>query len=148
MRHAVLAAVLLLPVPAGAADAPPSVAAEVETGVKAYNAQDAAYYERVLGADAVYIAEDGAIFAGKEKVVALFKRIFAKTPTRQLAVTDVVTGAKGDVAWARFKWTLTMGPDSRHGVSSIVFAREGEAWQVLQIQSTPAGHTMAAAPKH
>jgi len=148
MRHALLAAVLLFPVPAGAADAPPSVAAEVETGVKAYNAQDAAYYERVLGADAVYIAEDGAIFAGKEKVVALFKRIFAKTPTRQLAVTDVVTGAKGDVAWARFKWTLTMGPDSRHGVSSIVFAREGEAWQVLQIQSTPAGHTMAAAPKH
>jgi hypothetical protein len=37
-----------------------------------------------------------------------------------------------------------MGPDSRQGVSSILFARAGDGWQVLQIQSTPAGHVMAA----
>ena len=50
------------------------------------------------------------------------------------------------MAWARFKWTLTMGPDSRQGVSSILFARAGDAWQVLQIQSTATGHVMAGAP--
>jgi len=143
MRHALLAAVLVLPVPAKAAETPAPIAAEVEKGVKAYNAQDLRYYEDALATDAVYIAEDGAMFVGKERVLRVFTRIFAKTPPRQLAVTDLVTGTKGDVAWARFKWTLTTGPDSRQGVSSILFTRAGDAWQVLQIQSTPAGHVMA-----
>jgi ketosteroid isomerase-like protein len=148
MRHAMIAAVLAVPVPIFAAEtpAPPPLAAEVERGVKAYNAQDIAYYEEALATDSVYIAEDGAMFVGKERVLRLFTRIFAKTPTRQLAVTDVVTGGKGDVAWARFKWTLSMGPESRQGVSSILFARAGDAWQVLQIQNTPAGHVMAESP--
>jgi ketosteroid isomerase-like protein len=146
MRHALLAAVLVLPAPALAADATPPIAAEVEKGVKAYNAQDIAYYEDALATDAVYIAEDGAVFAGKERVLRLFTRIFAKKPARQLTVSDLATGTRGDVAWARFKWTLAMGPDSREGVSSILFARAGDAWQVLQIQNTPAGHVMAASP--
>ena len=144
MRHVLLAAVLALPTAALAAETPSPVAAEVEKGVKAYNAQDISYYEDALSTDAVYIAEDGAVFTGKEKVLRLFSRIFAKTPARKLAVTDVATGAKGDVAWARFKWTLTMGEDSRQGVTSILFARAGDAWQVLQIQNTPAGHVMPA----
>jgi ketosteroid isomerase-like protein len=146
MRPTLLAAVLILSAPLLAADAPPPVAAEVEKGVKAYNAHDVAYYEGALSADAVYIAEDGAVFAGKERVLRLFSRIFAMTPPRQLAVTDLAGGTRGDVAWARFKWTLTAGPDSRHGVSSILFVRAADAWQVLQIQNTPAGHVMAASP--
>src|SRR5947208_3667918 len=89
MRHVPLAAVLVFSVPVLSAsvlsaDAPSPVAAEVEKGVKAYNAQDIAYYERVLSPDAVYIAEDGAIFAGKERVLRVFSRIFGKTPVRQL----------------------------------------------------------------
>jgi ketosteroid isomerase-like protein len=144
MRHALLAAVLAVPVPALSAETPTSLAAEVEKGVAAYNARDITYYEDALATDVVYIAEDGAIFAGKEHVLRLFTRIFAMTPARQLAVSDVATGNKGDVAWARFKWTLTMGEASRPGVSSILFARAGDAWQVLQIQSTPSGHAKPA----
>ena len=144
MRTLLAALVLALPVSAGAADPPAPIAAEVEKGVNAYNAQKIAYYEDALATDAVYIAEDGAIFPGKEKVLRLFTRIFAKTPPPQLAVTDVVTGGKGDASWARFRWTLTTGADSRQGVSSILFTRAGDAWQVVQIQSTPAGHAMAA----
>jgi ketosteroid isomerase-like protein len=146
MRHALLAAVLVLPAPVLAAEEPPPIAAEVEKGVKAYNAQHIAYYEDALATDAVYIAEDGAVFAGKERVLRLFSRIFATTPSRQLAISDLTTGGKGEVAWARFKWTLAVGPDSRQGVTSILFARAGDAWQVLQIQNTPAGHVMAASP--
>jgi ketosteroid isomerase-like protein len=148
MRPMLLAAVLALPAAALAAETPSSVAAEVEKGVKAYNAQAISYYEEALSTDAVYIAEDGAVFAGKERVLRLFSRIFAKTPARKLAVADVVTGAKGDVAWARFNWTLTMGTDSRQGVTSILFARAGDAWQVLQIQNTPMGHGMAGQAPH
>jgi len=145
MRTLLAAAVLVVPSLAVAAETP-AIAAEVERGVKAYNAQQIAYYEDALATDAVYIAEDGATFVGKERVLRLFARIFAKAPPPQLAVTDVVTGGKGDAAWARFKWTLTAGPDSRQGVSSILFTRAGDAWQVVQIHNTPAGHLMAASP--
>ena len=84
----------------------PEIAAEVQRGVTAYNAQDIAYYQSSLAPDAVYIADDGGIFVGKERVVGLFTRIFARTPKPKLEVSDVVTGGTGDVAWARFKWAL------------------------------------------
>jgi ketosteroid isomerase-like protein len=116
------------------------VAAEVEKGVAAYNAQDLKYYEATLSPDAVYIADDGATFAGKERVLGLFGRLFAATPKRQMAVSDVITGGKGDVAWARFKWTITRGETSRKGVCSVLFIRAGTSWQAVQIQNTPDGH--------
>jgi ketosteroid isomerase-like protein len=126
--------------------AAPGIAAEVEKGVAAYNAQDLKFYETTLAPDAVYIADDGATFNGKERVVGLFSRLFAATPKRQMAVSDVATGGKGDVAWARFKWTITRGETSRKGVCSVLFTRAGDAWQAVQIQNTPDGH--AAAPHH
>jgi ketosteroid isomerase-like protein len=143
MRTLLAAAVLAVPTLAPAADTAP-IAAEVERGVAAYNAQQIAYYEEALATDAVYIAEDGATFVGKEPVLRLFTRIFGRPQPPRLAVTDVVTGGKGEAAWARFKWTLTSGAESRQGVTSILFSRAGDAWQVLQIQSTPAGHAKPA----
>src|SRR5262245_13547008 len=140
MKLALASALVLLPA-ALHAQSPGDPAAEVEKGVRAYNGRDLAYYEAVLAPEAVYIAEDGAVIAGREKVLALFKRIFAATPARQLAVSEVATGTKGDAAWARFKWALTVGADVRHGVATTLFGRgSGGSLQVLQIQNTPDGH--------
>ena len=138
-------AALLAFLPAAAAAPADSTdpAAEVENGVRAYNARDLAYYEAVLAPDAVYVAEDGAVIAGKERVVALFKRIFAATPARQLAVSDVVSATKGDVAWARFRWTLTIGAEVRKGITTTLLGRESGGFKVLQIQSTPDAHGAA-----
>ena len=143
MRTLFAAAVLAVPTLVAGADTAP-IAAEVERGVAAYNAQQITYYEEALATDAVYIAEDGAVFVGKEPVLRLFTRIFGRPQPPRLAVTDVVTGGKGEAAWARFKWTLTSGTESRQGVTSILFTRAGDAWQVVQIQSTPAGHAKPA----
>ena len=137
---AVLLSSSLQAAPPEPATAAAGVAAEVEKGVAAYNAQDLKYYEATLAPDAVYIADDGATFAGKERVLGLFGRLFAATPKRQMAVSDVITGGKGDVAWARFKWTITRGETSRKGVCSVLFIRAGSAWQAVQIQNTPDGH--------
>src|SRR5262249_22146001 len=117
MKLALASALLLLPA-ALHAQSPGDPAAEVEKGVRAYNGRDLAYYEAVLAPDAVYIAEDGAVIAGREKVLGLFKRIFAAAPPRQLAVSDVATGAKGDAAWVRFKWALTVGTDVPYRVAT------------------------------
>jgi uncharacterized protein (TIGR02246 family) len=128
-----------------APQARPEIAAELQRGVTAYNAQDIAYYQASLAPDAVYIADDGAVFAGKERVVGLFTRIFARTPKPRLEVTDVVTGGRGDVAWARFKWTLSDIEKARPGVATAIFVRADGGWQVASIQNTAVGHAMRPA---
>lgn len=133
------------PAPTPAPQALPEIAAEVERGVRAYNTQDLAYYQASLAPDAVYIADDGATFAGKERVLGLFTRIFARTPKPQLAVTDIVTGGRGDVAWARFNWTLSGIEKARPGVATAVFVKAPTGWQVVSIQNTAKGHAMRTA---
>ena len=136
------------PAASPAPQARPEIAAELQRGVTAYNAQDIAYYQASLAPDAVYIADDGAVFAGKERIVSLFTRIFARTPKPRLETSDVVTGGRGDVAWARFKWTLSDIEKARPGVATAIFVRgRGRGgWQVASIQNTPAGHVMRPAP--
>jgi ketosteroid isomerase-like protein len=133
------------PVPAPAPQARPEIAAEVERGTRAYNTQDLAFYQATLSPDAVYIADDGAVFAGKERVIGLFTRIFARAQKPQLAVSDVVTGGTGDAAWARFNWTLSGIERARPGVATVIFQRAGGGWQVVSIQNTAKGHAMRSA---
>lgn len=148
MKRLLLSALLVFPAVRLAADASPDVKAEVDKGVAAYNAKDLAHYQAALAADAVYIAEDGAVIVGKDGVIGLFTRIFAATPPRQLAISELATGARGEMAWARFKWTLTIGAEVRKGVATTLFDRSGERWQVVQIQNTPDLHAMPAAHHH
>ena len=144
---ALVTGLLLAPAPLQAAAVPanPAIAAEVAQGVAAYNAQDLKYYEAALAPDAVYIADDGMTFNGKESVTALFGRLFAATPHRTMAISDLATGGRENVAWARFKWTITRGEASRKGLCSILFTRAGDTWQAVQIQNTPDGHAAPGA---
>jgi ketosteroid isomerase-like protein len=145
----VLLAVFTAALPAARAAEGPDLAAEVEKGVRAYNAREIAYYESALLPDAVFVADDGAVFAGKERVMKSFARVFGMTPARQIAVSDVVTGGKGDVAWARFKWMLTGPETSRPGVATTIFVREaGGPWKIASIHNTRAAHGAPAAPAH
>ena len=132
------------PMPA-AAQARPEIAAEVERGVRAYNAQDIGFYETTLAADATYIADDGQAFAGKERFLGLFRRLFGRETKPQLAVTDVVTGGRGDVGWARFNWTLSGTERARPGIATAIFVRDGGAWRLVSLHNTPRGHLMRPA---
>ena len=145
---AVLLAVLQAapsPSPTPAAPSRPEIAAELERGVRAYNAQDLTYYDAALAPDAVYIADDGAVFAGKERVMRLFSRIFGGAQKPRLEIADVVTGGKGDTAWARFAWTLSGIEHARPGVATVIFERAGSGWRVASIQNTAKGHAMRGA---
>lgn len=133
------------PAPSPAPQARPEIAAELERGVKAYNAQDLSYYQAALTPDAVYIADDGAVFAGKERILGLFGRIFARPAKPRLEIADVVTGGSGDVAWARFNWTLSGIEKARPGLSTTIFVRAGSGWQVASIHNTAQGHAMRSA---
>ena len=123
VRAALLTGFFLTPTLVQAAPPPAAagIALEVAKGVAAYNAQDLKYYEGALAPDAVYIADDGMTFTGKESVAGLFGRLFAATPHRQMEIGEVTTGARDNVGWARFKWTITRGETSRKGICSILF---------------------------
>ena len=79
MKSLLLSA-FLVPVVALAQGAPSDATAEVERGVKAYNAGDIKYYEATLLDGVVYVADDGATFEGKPRVLELFTRILASQP--------------------------------------------------------------------
>lgn len=128
------------PAASPAPQARPEIAAELQRGVTAYNAQDIAYYQASFAPDAVYIADDGGLFAGKERIVGLFTRIFARSPKPRLETSEVVTGGSGDVAWARFKWTLSDIEKARPGIATAIFVKSGGKWQVASIQNTPMAH--------
>jgi ketosteroid isomerase-like protein len=139
MKSLLLSA-FLVPVVALAQGAPSDATAEVERGVKAYNAGDIKYYEATLLDGVVYVADDGATFEGKPRVLELFTRIFASQPAPQLTIANPKSETKGDVAWVRFDWTRTRGTDSRKGVATAILTRVGGAWKVAQIQNSPSGH--------
>ena len=120
------------------------LAAEVQRAVTAYNARDLSYYESVLDPKSVYIAEDGAVIAGRERVLRTFGRIFSADPPRRIEISDLTVERRGDTGWATFRWTLTAGADVRPGVTSVLYVRDG-GWRPMLIQNTLRGHAMRPA---
>jgi ketosteroid isomerase-like protein len=124
------------------------LASEVQRAVNAYNARDLSYYESVLDPKSVYIAEDGAVISGRERVLRTFGRIFAADPPRRIEISDLSVDRRGDTGWAMFRWTLTAGSDMRLGVATVLFVRDSGGWRPMIIQNTLRAHAMrpAASP--
>lgn len=116
--------------------------AEVQRAVTAYNARDLKYYESVLDPKSVYIAEDGAVIAGRDRVLRTFGRIFAADPPRRIEISDLTVERRGDTGWATFRWTLTAGADARPGVTTVLYVRADGGWRPMLIQNTLRGHAM------
>jgi ketosteroid isomerase-like protein len=114
--------------------------AEVQRAVTAYNGRDLSYYESVLDPKSVYIAEDGAVIAGRERVLRTFGRIFTADPPRRIEISDLTVDRRGDAGWATFRWTLTAGPDVRQGVTSVLYVRGDAGWRPMLIQNTLRAH--------
>jgi len=134
------------PSPAAAIGGPgEDLTAEVQKAVAAYNARDLSYYEKALEPGTVYVAEDGALISGRDRVLRLFGRIFAADPPRKLEISDLTVSSRGVTGSALFRWTLSAGADVRRGVTSVLYAREGGAWRPLLIQNTLSTHPPRAA---
>jgi ketosteroid isomerase-like protein len=119
--------------------------AEVQRAITAYNARDLSYYESVLDPKSVYIAEDGGVISGRERVLRTFGRIFTADPPRRIEIADLTVDRRGDTGWATFRWTLTAGPDVRQGVTSVLYVRGEGGWRPMLIQNTLRAHAMRPA---
>jgi ketosteroid isomerase-like protein len=133
------------PAPAGLSAAADDLTAEIQRAVTAYNARDLKYYETVLDPKSVYIAEDGAVISGRDRVLRTFGRIFSADPPRRIEISDLSVERRGDTGWAMFRWTLTAGPDTRQGVSTVLYLRADGGWRPMVIQNTLRGHAMRPA---
>jgi ketosteroid isomerase-like protein len=128
-----------------AAAAADDLTAEVQRAVTAYNARDLSYYEAVLDPKSVYIAEDGGVISGRERVLRTFGRIFTADPPRRIEISDLAVDRRGDTGWATFRWTLTAGSDARQGVTSVLYVRGEAGWRPMLIQNTLRAHAMRPA---
>ena len=114
----------------------------VDTGVNAYNNQDAAYFEQHLAEDVVWLDEDGHIIAGKSSVLGFLRQQFSHTPRRTLSVSNVRVGTTSDAAWATFAYEIAGGETHVMGLNTTVYKKAGNTWQIAVVHGAfnAAGH--------
>lgn len=123
MKKMIAAAFMFIAVSTVNAWAQQMPAVLVQAGVDAINKQDAAFFERQLADDVVWLDEDGHVIAGKMSVLNFVKRQLLASPVK-LVVSALRTGSTSDAAWATYAYTLDKeGKAQKKGMSTIVYKR-------------------------
>jgi ketosteroid isomerase-like protein len=105
----------------------------VDAAINAFNTQDAAYFEKALAPEAVWLDEDGHAIAGKERVTGFISsRVMAEG--RKIVTSKVKVFTSGDAAWSHFNYAIeSEGHPSIEGLGSAVFKKVGSDWQIVMI---------------
>ena len=100
----------------------------VKAIVTAFNNRDAAFFQKVLAPDAVWLDEDGHhLLAGVWNT-----RLLGANPPRKLSITNLRTSSWDTGAWAGFNYVIE-GTNQVKGTNSIVLKKNGADWQVVLI---------------
>ena len=113
------------------------IATVVESMVTAFNKKDAAFFEKAIAPDAVWLDEDGHHLLA----TVWINRLFSANPPRKLSITNLRVGNWDNSGWAGFNYVLE-GTNQVHGINSMVFKKNGNDWQIVMIHGavdTPAG---------
>ena len=120
------------------------VADTVNMIVAALNNQDAAYLQKVVAPDAIWLDEDGhALPAG-----IWINRLMQAKPAKKISMTNLTGQAWDDGAWAAFKYSLEEttqagAPNQMNGMNSMTFKKVGDNWQVVLIHAAVNGPAIA-----
>src|SRR5437870_1413963 len=110
------------------------VADMVNAIVTAINNQDAAYLQKVVAPDAIWVDEDGHFLPA----TIWINRLMQAKPAKKMAMTQL-SGQTWDVgAWAAFRYTLDEttaagAPNQMKGSATLTFKKAGNDWQVAMI---------------
>lgn len=116
------------------------VADMVNMIVAALNNQDAAYLQKVVAPDAIWLDEDGhALPAG-----IWVNRLMQAKPAKKITMTNLTGQTWDGGAWAAFKYTLDEttqagAPNQMKGMNSMTFKKVGDNWQVVLIHAAVDG---------
>ena len=103
----------------------------VDAAINAFNTSDAAYFEKSLAPDAVWLDEDGHAIAGKERVTGFITR---RLMGQKVVTSNVKVFTSGDAAWSHFNYeVIGEGHEPIEGIGSAVFKRVGSDWQIVMI---------------
>lgn len=115
----------------------PGPAAEMVKGaLDAFNRRDLDYFRKTLTEDAVWLDDDGHIFASRNQIVSIpLTAELTEATKRKLTPSNMRSGLSGDTAWATFYYELDTDGTLRHGLSTMVFRRIGSDWQIAVVQA-------------
>jgi hypothetical protein len=108
--------------------------AAVQRAAEAWNAADLGYFEAAFDASVTVVTPQGVRRGREDALDALAAPMDARL---RVEATKVITGARGDTAWASFRFTTEQGADVAHtGSAATVFVREGGVWRIVLVHLT------------
>jgi ketosteroid isomerase-like protein len=115
----------------------PGPAAEmVKAALDAFNRRDLDYFRKALTEDAVWLDDDGHIFASRSQIINIpLTAELTEATKRKITPSNMRSGISGDTAWATFYYELDTDGMLRHGLSTMVFRRIGNDWQIAVVQA-------------
>ena len=113
--------------------------------VTAINNQDAAYLQKVVAMDAIWVDEDGHFLPAGIWV----NRLMQAKPAKKMAMTNLTGATWDNGAWAAFRYTLDEttaagAANQMKGSASLTFKKNGNDWQVAMIHVPVDGSAIAA----
>jgi hypothetical protein len=97
----------------------------VKSMVTAFNNKDAAFFQKGLTSDAVWLDEDGHHLLANVWV----NRLMSATPPRKLSISNLRVNTWDNGGWAGFNYVIE-GTNQVKGTNSLVFKKTGNDWQV------------------
>ncbi|HLH32357.1 MAG TPA: nuclear transport factor 2 family protein [Terriglobia bacterium] len=121
------------------------VADMVNMIISALNNQDAAYLQKVVAPDAVWLDEDGHMLPAGIWI----NRLMQAKPAKKVTMTGLTGQTWDGGAWAAFSYTLEEttaqgAPNQMKGTNSMTFKKVGNDWQVALIHAAVNGPAISA----
>jgi hypothetical protein len=104
------------------------VADLVKAMVTAFNNKDAAFFQKAIAPDAVWLDEDGHHLLANVWV----NRLMSANPPRKLSITNLRTSSWDTGGWAGFNYVIE-GTNQVKGLNSMVFKKNGADWQIVLV---------------
>ena len=121
------------------------VADTVNMIVSALNNQDAAYLQKVVAPDAIWLDEDGHMLPAGIWV----NRLMQAKPAKKVTMTGLTGQTWDGGAWAAFSYmleetTAAGATNQMKGTNSMTFKKVGNDWQVVLIHAAVNGPAISA----
>jgi ketosteroid isomerase-like protein len=108
----------------------------VKAALDAFNRRDLGYFRKALTEDAVWLDDDGHIFASRNQIINIpLTAELTEATKRKLTPSNMRSVISGDTAWATFYYELDTDGVLRHGLSTMVFRKIGNDWQIAVVQA-------------
>ena len=115
---------------------PGPAAQMVQAALDAFNRRDLDYFRKALAEDAVWLDDDGHVFASRNQIVAIpLTAELTEATKRKLTPSNMRSWVSGDTAWATFYYELDTDGVLRHGLSTMVFRKVGNDWLIAAVQA-------------